>query len=127
MWVDEEEVMVDITNSAEAVWIYRKVTGRDTQEALAHHLRIPRWVVSEWETGIPNGHRIPSTIWYGATYKKSVPISIAMQYERWKRGITMEELGALLGVSKQTINSWEQCEGKWKLLARSWGFNYSKP
>jgi DNA-binding XRE family transcriptional regulator len=60
-------------------------------------------------------------IWRHESFKQLVAMDIALRFERWRRGITMETLGALLGVSKQTINDWESLRYGWTNLAKSWG------
>lgn len=116
---------VDITNSAEAVWIDRALLRFETQKEYAKYIGVATWVISDWETGRPTDrHPVPIGIWDNSSYILPVDLDIALRYERWRRGITMEELGALLGVSKQTINDWENLRYGWINLAKSWGMTW---
>jgi DNA-binding transcriptional regulator YiaG len=116
---------VTISNGAEAVWMDRAIKRYDTQKEYAEWGGVPAWVVSDWETGRETPtYPIPHRIWPESEFVLSVDLDIALRFERWRRGITMDQLGALLGVSKQTINDWENLRYGWTNLAQSWGLTW---
>jgi DNA-binding transcriptional regulator YiaG len=115
------KVWITVTNSAEAVWMHRSLLGISTQREYAGYIGMPPWVISDWESGRDSKWEIPQLIWRHESFKQLVAMDIALRFERWRRGITMETLGALLGVSKQTINDWESLRYGWTNLAKSWG------